>query len=155
MGGVASRYGESHTAAYLLPLSVDGLIVVASVCLVERAVNIRAAERSQAEVSGASLAAGGPAHETHEGPGALVLLPSDRNRSKLRTDEGTSEAQRGNVPAGVDLTALLPLARTARDELHRSGRTLTRDLLAVNPRANGVTISTSVSALLNMLRNDT
>ena len=47
MGGVASRYGESHTAAYLLPLSVDGLIVVASVCLVERAVNIRAAERSQ------------------------------------------------------------------------------------------------------------
>src|SRR5262245_53210793 len=31
MAGVASRYGESHTSSVLLPLSVDGLIVVASV----------------------------------------------------------------------------------------------------------------------------
>jgi hypothetical protein len=41
MAGVASRYGESQTSAYLLPLSVDGLIVVASVCLVELAGRIR------------------------------------------------------------------------------------------------------------------
>ena len=37
MTGVASRYGEVGAAPYLIPLSVDGLIVVASVCLVELA----------------------------------------------------------------------------------------------------------------------
>lgn len=35
MAGVAQRYGERPDAAHLLPLSVDGLIVVASICLVE------------------------------------------------------------------------------------------------------------------------
>lgn len=35
MAGVATRYGETGASAYLLPISVDGLIVVASICLVE------------------------------------------------------------------------------------------------------------------------
>lgn len=35
MAGVAAHYGETGASAKLLPLSVDGLIVVASVCLVE------------------------------------------------------------------------------------------------------------------------
>ena len=35
MAGVAARYGEVGAAPYLIPLSVDGLIVVASICLVE------------------------------------------------------------------------------------------------------------------------
>jgi hypothetical protein len=35
MVGVAARYGETGASPYLLPLSVDGLIVVASICLVE------------------------------------------------------------------------------------------------------------------------
>ncbi len=35
MAGVAARYGETGASPYLLPLSVDGLIVVASICLVE------------------------------------------------------------------------------------------------------------------------
>lgn len=43
MAGVAARYGEDPGAAHLLPLSVDGLIVVASVSLVELAARIRAA----------------------------------------------------------------------------------------------------------------
>jgi hypothetical protein len=37
MAGVAARYGETDASPYLLPLSVDGLILVASVCLVELA----------------------------------------------------------------------------------------------------------------------
>jgi hypothetical protein len=37
MTGVAARYGERGTSPYLLPLSVDGLIIVASACLVELA----------------------------------------------------------------------------------------------------------------------
>lgn len=44
MAGVAWRYGERGASAYLLPVSVDGLVVVASVCLVELAGRIRIAE---------------------------------------------------------------------------------------------------------------
>ena len=44
MQGVAMKYGETETSAYLLPLSVDGLIVVASVSLVELAGRIRVIE---------------------------------------------------------------------------------------------------------------
>ncbi len=46
MVGVAARYGEQGTAPYLIPLSVDGLVVVASVCLVELAGRFRDADVS-------------------------------------------------------------------------------------------------------------
>lgn len=46
MAAVASRYGETGASPYLLPLSVDGLVVVASVCLVELSGRIRALEES-------------------------------------------------------------------------------------------------------------
>ena len=41
MQDVAAQYGEQGVSSYLLPVSVDGLIVVASVCLVELGHNIR------------------------------------------------------------------------------------------------------------------
>jgi hypothetical protein len=44
MQDVAHRYGETGSASYLLPISVDGLIVVASVCLVELTGRIRMLE---------------------------------------------------------------------------------------------------------------
>ncbi len=47
MAGVAARYGESGLAPYLLPLSVDGLVVVASVSLVELAGRVRAAHADE------------------------------------------------------------------------------------------------------------
>jgi Protein of unknown function (DUF2637) len=43
MAAVVSRYGEHQPNPYLLPLSVDGLIVVASVSLVELSGRLRAA----------------------------------------------------------------------------------------------------------------
>jgi hypothetical protein len=45
MVGVAARYGETGASPYLLPLSVDGLVVVASICLVELGGRITDAER--------------------------------------------------------------------------------------------------------------
>jgi len=42
MAGVAARYGETGASPFLLPVSVDGLIVVASISLVELAGRIRA-----------------------------------------------------------------------------------------------------------------
>jgi hypothetical protein len=49
MAGVAHRYGESATSGYLLPVSVDGLVIVACVSLVELAGRIRAADRKSAD----------------------------------------------------------------------------------------------------------
>jgi Protein of unknown function (DUF2637) len=61
MASVAARYGETHTSAYLLPISVDGLIVVASVSLVELAGRIRVIEDQRAKVAAAAaLAASTP-----------------------------------------------------------------------------------------------
>jgi hypothetical protein len=44
MAGVALRYGEEGASPFLLPLSVDGLVIVASISLVELAGRIRAAD---------------------------------------------------------------------------------------------------------------
>jgi len=49
MVAVCQRYGETGLSPYLLPLSVDGLVVVASVCLVELGGRIRAAADSPAD----------------------------------------------------------------------------------------------------------
>lgn len=53
MAAVAARYGETWSAAHLIPLSVDGLIVVASVCLVEINRLVRATEAAPVRDSGA------------------------------------------------------------------------------------------------------
>src|SRR4051794_16293048 len=58
MAGVAARYGEEGAAAYLLPLSVDGLIVVASICLVELGSRITAT-LNQADAISAATTVGG------------------------------------------------------------------------------------------------
>src|SRR2546430_10553780 len=42
MAGVTARYGESPVSAHLMPLCVDGLVVAASISLVELAGRIRA-----------------------------------------------------------------------------------------------------------------
>jgi hypothetical protein len=60
MAGVASRYGETGASAYLLPLSVDGLIVVASLCLVELAGRIREVELRTQERAAAPAATPAP-----------------------------------------------------------------------------------------------
>ena len=57
MASVAANYGETDTSAYLLPLSVDGLIVVASVSLVELAGRIRILEDQRAKEAQAAKAA--------------------------------------------------------------------------------------------------
>ena len=48
MAGVVSRYGETGTVPYLLPLSVDGLVIVASISLVELAGRIHNSENPAA-----------------------------------------------------------------------------------------------------------
>lgn len=102
MVGVALRAGETDSAAHLLPLSVDGLVIVASVSLVELAGRIRVAARP------ASPALAAPA------PAALVepvtepaLIGDDEQHTERGRDVGPVEsAHAGSVPA--------PAARTPR-----------------------------------------
>lgn len=51
MAGVAARYGETGASPFLLPFSVDGLIVVASVSLVEIGGRIRALTETAEQVT--------------------------------------------------------------------------------------------------------
>jgi hypothetical protein len=51
MAGVAARYGETGASPYLLPFSVDGLIVVASISLVEIGGRLRAFNEPAADVT--------------------------------------------------------------------------------------------------------
>ena len=60
MQDVAVRYGETEVSAYLLPISVDGLIVVASVSLVELAGRIRVLEDARAKAAAAAAAPAAP-----------------------------------------------------------------------------------------------
>src|SRR5256886_9125606 len=70
MAGVAAKYGESPSSAYLLPLSVDGLIIVGSVSLVELAGRIRDVETALA----AERQAAAERHEAAEARAAAELL---------------------------------------------------------------------------------
>jgi len=111
MAGVAARYGEDGAAPYLLPLSVDGLVVVASVSLVELAGRIRAASHDHEEPMrrpepappapavppGASLVEAKPL-------GALLGERLNAGRSRPRTSPAS-------VPSRPASTAPVPTAR--------------------------------------------
>ncbi|MCX5122022.1 DUF2637 domain-containing protein [Micromonospora sp. NBC_00362] len=81
MAGVAARYGETEAAAeYLLPLSVDGLVVVASVSLVEITGRLRAAAAPQTAGGPAPDAAGHSATIPTSSPAEEIqsaVLPAD------------------------------------------------------------------------------
>ncbi len=70
MASVAATYGENGSK-YLLPLSVDGLVLVASISLVELTGQISAAETA------ARTAASSPVPAAVAAPGAPVAPPAD------------------------------------------------------------------------------
>ncbi len=160
MAAVAARYGESGLAPNLLPLSVDGLIIVASVSLVELAGRVRAALDGTAEARPITDAAEAAASVPEKPP---AEHPDNHNGHRQPSPPLTPLPAPDHEPASIasaadadpDLVTLLPAARAARDELHRQGRSLTRDSLAARLRRDGHTIRTSrVSELLTLLKND-
>jgi len=80
MRDVAARFGEQGVSSYLLPISVDGLIVVASVCLVELGGRIRMLTSPEDEVRAsqtpaqyaASVTATAPASAPAAAPAAVT-----------------------------------------------------------------------------------
>lgn len=92
MAGVASRYGEQGASPFLLPLSVDGLVIVASVSLVELAGRIRAAD--------AARTAATTTHDNIEG----VTVPVG--------PAGRLDRSPAAVPGGVPVMTAVPAGRT-------------------------------------------
>ncbi|GIJ49774.1 hypothetical protein Val02_66600 [Virgisporangium aliadipatigenens] len=66
MVGVVARYGEVGTVPYLLPLSADGLIIVASVSLVELAARLRDTTTPTAHPTNEPTAPAPPPHTVPE-----------------------------------------------------------------------------------------
>jgi hypothetical protein len=112
MTAVASRYGEVGTSPYLLPISVDGLIVVASISLVELAGRIRHAE-DQLSAGSSTVADAVPVvvfHDTDQAPddeliGRARVVAADHRartgrsitRDQLRAELGVSEETAGEL----------------------------------------------------------
>ncbi|MEU4241417.1 DUF2637 domain-containing protein [Actinoplanes sp. NPDC026619] len=137
MVGVAARYGETGASPYLLPLSVDGLIVVASICLVELGGRITTLERDDATPAAAvaepaipgliptptiAPAAPDPSWATHQAATAGAPATGARSGSPLRRralEEAAAALPRAN---GADTTGFNPaLTRQARPPV-TSGR---------------------------------
>jgi hypothetical protein len=114
MVGVAARYGETEAAAaYLLPISVDGLVIVASVSLVEITGRIRAAADDRCPAAQLSAAAGVIAAmpaaplAAHGIPPALAVaepadargMVGDRDDPAQHTQDAADGEDRDEVPS--------------------------------------------------------
>jgi hypothetical protein len=112
MAEVARRFGETGHTPYLLPISVDGLIIVASICLVELTGRLRDAEAAPdtrnavAASDGSAQAAAGPAG-------------ADRSDAAPRRPAGTARTRaagrRKAAAARSDEQLLAALADLPRD----------------------------------------
>lgn len=103
MQGVAARYGEAGASGYLIPLTVDGLIVAASVCLVEVGGRItelterQAREQAEAERKAAEAEARAVARAQRLASGQV---PAPRNARRVSLERPAPE-----VPANDELAA--------------------------------------------------
>lgn len=101
MAGVVARYGETGTVPYLLPLSVDGLIVVASVSLVE----LSARHRDTIPAVPAPVGAGTPATATATSaapepePGLAAAMPATAPPARPASAEPTDGVPDDRPPA--------------------------------------------------------
>lgn len=97
MQGVVARYGESGSSSYLLPFTVDGLIVVASVSLVELAGKIRALE----EVKAAAVATVKPVPRVESEETQVVEMAERRSRPPRDGRSGPQLPQGSASKAGL------------------------------------------------------
>ena len=120
MAGVAARYGETGASTYLLPLSVDGLIVVASICLVELGGRIAALEsrHGEAPTSGdgaAGEAAAGPAPGETAQPVTGTAIRELVAVRPVVADKGTGSPARDDAGDPAPRTTA-PSPRTGRKQ---------------------------------------
>jgi hypothetical protein len=109
MQGVAFRYGETGSASYLLPISVDGLIVVASVCLVELTARIRMmedeAQKPRAATAPAPVYRPAPAYQPAPRP---IPARMPEPETMLDDDDFTADEAMENLSSAPVSPALGP-----------------------------------------------
>ncbi|PSK63104.1 hypothetical protein B0E53_04973 [Micromonospora sp. MH33] len=129
--GVAARYGETEAgAAYLLPISVDGLVMVASVSLVEITGRIRAATPGPQPTPSPSTALGPPTPPTN------ILASTVPHSLEAGRDTGRASADRGTLTAGTPAPNPADASRTRpRTRSHkRESQGEATDTTAPSPR---------------------
>lgn len=141
MAGVAGRYGETGASPYLLPLSVDGLIVVASVCLVELAGRINAAETANEPVR--TEEAADPQHGDLRRAVAEVADPIPARPPKKSTVDRTGSAPKTGVKTPTVSRPRRPAAETAA---------LAAAIEAVQPDATDADIARQLGISTSRLR---
>jgi len=117
MAGVAARYGESTSSAYLLPLSVDGLIVVGSVSLVELAGRIRGIEEAQRATTAQVAEAPAPAPVVAPATAPAPAAPAKKVAGAKKAPAKTAPRQRR--PA-AETAALAEAIEAAHPDISRS-----------------------------------
>jgi hypothetical protein len=108
MAGVCARYGESPVSAHLMPLCVDGLVVVASISLVELAGRLRALDTAAAAQPVAQPARKAP------GPRAATPAPAKKTARPAKTTSSRKADTARTTSAPAD-AAPLPDATAAGD----------------------------------------
>ena len=108
MAGVCARYGESPVSAHLMPLCVDGLVVAASISLVELAGRIRALDPAASQ--SATSHARTPARTASTGTGTRT--PAKKTPARKATPPRAPAA--ASTPAGKSPTT--PAAVTSIDD---------------------------------------
>jgi type IV secretory pathway VirB10-like protein len=120
MAGVAARYGETGASPYLLPISVDGLVVVASVCLVELAGRIRDAERpeaaTQAEADPEAVAAE-QAAAAAASPAAPPQPPDTADDDAAATEPTAGQNVRQDTRTKQEIEAVVRAIKAANPDL--------------------------------------
>lgn len=107
MAAVASRYGETGPSPYLIPLVIDGMILVASISLVELADQIRAFEAPPVPAPAAPpVDNSGQSLTTVDSPGRSDT-PPDSSGQPETVDQGRPPVSAGvrQRPAGQARTA--------------------------------------------------
>ncbi|MDQ1250347.1 MAG: hypothetical protein QG597_4726 [Actinomycetota bacterium] len=162
MVSVALRHGEGPTSAHLIPLSVDGLVVVASVCLVEISDRLRTtADLASARNEHAPDAIPSP---SSPGSSSATSRPSssgtspDSSQGSSTSEPGTARASSSSSsrrsssrsPSRVrpaDDETLRALVARARAERPRAGEpTVRRLLVAEGLSASSARIRTALAA---------
>jgi len=109
MVGVVGRYGETGESPYLIPITVDGLIVVASVSLVELTAKLIALQTSAAETKVEVVELlGGPVSVAVPAVAPVVGLPAAGSKKRGGPQRGLSGPQvSGPSSEGLNGRALM------------------------------------------------
>jgi len=143
MAGVAARYGETGASPYLLPLSVDGLIVVASICLVELGGRISAVETKHDQRTAAAPQPSAEAPAAAATPTRAATPAAVPVQARLRVAEAATRPAAKRPPGKATRRPRRPVTETAA---------LAAQIEATRPHATEADVAEALGITLSRLR---